>query len=98
MSSLTRTILSTVVYVAKELLPQHVLLLPHVSALFLEVYQLSETSPPEVILQEVGEGTIKFTEQWLLNQLDVYLHRYMSFKYIHKKLVQFSSVKKGILY
>ena len=63
MSLLTRAILSTVVYVAKELLPQHALLLPHVSAVFREVYQLSETSPSEDILLEVREGTIKFTAQ-----------------------------------
>ena len=86
MSQLTRAILSTVVYVAKELLPQHALLLPHVSAVFRKVYQPPETSTSEDLLLEVGEGTIKFTAQWLLNQLVVYLHRYMSFKRIHKKV------------
>ena len=47
MSQLTRATLSTVVYVAKKLLPQHALLLPHVSIIFREVYQCSETSPSE---------------------------------------------------
>ena len=77
-SQLTRATLTTVVYVAKELLPQHALLLPHVSAVFREAYQFSESS-------EVGEGTIKFTSQWLLNQLVIHLHRYMNYKCIHKK-------------
>ena len=86
MSQLTRATLSTVVYVAKELLPQHALLLPHVSTIFREVYQCSEASLSEDLLLEVGEGTIKFTAQWLLNQLVVYLHRYMSFKCVHKKV------------
>ena len=54
--------------------------------LFREVYQPAETSPSEDVLLDVGEGTIKFTAQWLLNQLVVYSHRYTSFKCIHKKV------------
>lgn len=33
----------------------------------------------------VGEGTVKFSSRWLLNQLFVYLSPYMSYKCVHMK-------------
>ena len=82
MSQLTKAILTTVVYVAKQLLPQHALLLPQASIVFLEEYQ---SSLSEDVHLEVGEGMIRFTSHWLLNQLLIYMHQYMSYKCVHKK-------------
>lgn len=35
---------------------------------------------------DVGEGTIKYSTQWLLNQLIVYLQHHMTYKCIHNGL------------
>ena len=82
---LTKALLITVVHVAKTILPHHALLLPEASNVFLEAYLRQDSLPTEDVNLEVGEGIIKFTSQWLLNQLVIYLHRYMSFRCIHKK-------------
>ena len=90
MTQLTKAILTTVVYVAKQLLPQHALLLPQASMVFLQEYQ-SATS--DDVHLEVGEGMIKFTSHWLLNQLLIHLHQHMSCVYI-RNLAQSSFVKE----
>lgn len=88
---LTKGILTTVVYVAKEILPQHAVLLPEASDVFIEAFRASSSpdlpgvsSSPDLHL-DVEEGTIKLTSQWVLSQLLIYLHRYLDYKCIHKR-------------
>ena len=85
MTQLTKATLTTVVHVAKVILSQHALLLPQASDVFLETYQGSGASVSDDIHLEVGEGIIKYTSHWLLNQLVLHLHHHMSYKCIHKK-------------
>ena len=80
---LSKAILDTVLYVARELLNQRAMMLPDVSNFFLKEY-LRSTPDSECIL-EGKEGTIKFTSKWLLIQLQMHLHLHMEHTCIHKK-------------
>ena len=73
---------STAIYVANHLLMQQALLLPHVSALFLQLYGTASDQSPNV---ETGESTIKYSSRWLLTQLILYLGIHMEYKCVHKK-------------
>ncbi len=83
---LTQAVLQAVLFVAKELASQRAVLLPVVSQVFLNAYKPSDTdqTADEVYL-DVGEGTIKYSSRWLLNQLIVYLQDLMSYKCVHKR-------------
>ena len=81
---LTRTVLHTALYVARELLNQRAVLLPGVSRTFLLTYGHSLSESDEQIL-EGGEDTIKFSSRWLLRQLIMHLCNHMDYKCIHKK-------------
>ena len=81
---LTRTVLYTALYVARELLNQRALLLPHVSRIFLSTYGHSTPESDEQIL-EGREGTIKFSSCWLLKQLIMHLCTHMEYRCVHKK-------------
>ena len=87
-NSLNKAILSAVIFVAENLVSQKATLLPVVCHVFLSSY--CDTQPAgsiksiELIL-EVGEGSVKFTSSWLLNQLILYLNPYMSYKCVHMK-------------
>ena len=74
---LTQSVLQAVLYVAKELACQRAVLLPVVSQEFLHAYypDQSDESSKQVYLG-VGEGTIKYSSQRLLNQLIVHLHQH----------------------
>ncbi len=83
---LTKAVLQAVLFVAKELACQRAVLLPVISQVFLDAYE--PTQPDESsdqVYLDVGEGTIKYSSQWLLNQLIVYLQQHMSYKCIHKR-------------
>ena len=62
-SQLTKATLMTVLYVAKEILPQKAVLLPEASDVFIEAFGAPLLSDLHL---NVEEGTIKFTSQWLL--------------------------------
>ena len=81
---LTRTVLDTAIFVARELLNQRAVLLPHVSRVFLHTYGQSTIDNDEQIL-EGREGTIKFSSRWLLKQLIMHLCNHMDYKCVHKK-------------
>ena len=81
---LTRTVLHTAIFVARELLNQRAVLLPHVSRVFLHTYGQSTSDSNEQIL-EGREGTIKFSSRWLLKQLIMHLCNHMDYKCVHKK-------------
>ena len=64
----------------------------HKYQVFLKAYQPSSDSESNDIYIDIGEGTIKFTSNWLLNHLVIHLHQHMSYKCIHKK---FGLYRKG---
>ena len=87
-NSLNKAILSAVIFVAENLVSQRATLLPLVCRVFLSSY--CDTQPASSIksielILEVGEGSVKFTSSWLLNQLILYLNPYMSCKCVHMK-------------
>ena len=78
---LTKAVLQAVLYVAKELANQRAVLLPVVLQVFLDTYQPDELSSQ--VHLDVGEGTIKYSTQWLLNQLIAHLQQHVSYKCNH---------------
>ncbi len=83
---LTKAVLQAVLFVANELACQRAVLLPVISQVFLDAYE--PTQPDESsdqVYLDVGKGTIKYSSQWLLNQLIVYLQLHMSYKCIHNR-------------
>ena len=82
--TLTKSILKAVLVVADHLLQQRAVLLPNISQVFLEEYGGPLMGAVDLIL-EVGDCTVKFSSQWLLHQLIICLHAYMSYKCEHRK-------------
>ena len=85
---LTKAVLQAVLYVAKELANQQAVLLPVFSQVFLDTYepnQPDESSSQVHVHLDVGEGTIKYSTQWLLNQLIAHLQQHASYKCNHKR-------------
>ena len=80
---LTRTMLHTaiIIYVAREVLNQRAVLLPHISQIF---FHTSTPDSDEQIL-EAGEGTIKLSSRWLLKQLIMHLCNHVDYTCVHKK-------------
>ena len=79
---LTKSLLRVVIVIADHLLHQRAVLLPQVAHIFLEAYGAFETGTVDL---EVGDSVVNFSSRWLLQQLIIYLHAYMSFKCEHKK-------------
>lgn len=81
--------LHTVLYVAKELLNQRAMLLPHIANQFLTEYysdQFTEYQADSMDYTLIGrESSIKFTSKWLLKQLLSYLYQHMDHTCVHKK-------------
>ena len=79
--------LTTVLHVAKHLQHHEALLLPNVSAYFLDLYcgdgEWSNEVPVEL---EVSDGTANFTHKWLLHLLIIYLQPYMQYKCVFRKI------------
>ena len=65
------------------------LLLPWVCRIFLGTYTESHASsnsePTSELVLEVGESSVKFKAQWLLNQLIIHLHQYMSYRCMYRR-------------
>ena len=75
-TQLTQAKLTAVRYVANAIMSQHALLLPQVSKVFLKAYQPTTGVESNDINIDTGDGTIRFTSNWLLNQLVLYLHQH----------------------
>ena len=88
--SVTRPLLSVVLYIAGEFVSQRVVLLPPASKMFCQAYD-PENIDMNIQL-EVSEGTILFTSKWLLNQLIVHFQDHMKYKCIRKK---FGTILQG---
>ena len=82
--TLIKSILKAGLVIADHLLQQRAVLLPHISQVFLEAYGVPLLGAVDLNL-EVGDSTIKFSSWWLLHQLIIYLHVYMSYKCEHRK-------------
>ena len=83
-SELTRAILATVLFVAKNFQQGRALLLPHCVRVFLDNYPPAKDS--DDLHLELGDGTIKFSSRWLLHQLITYLQPYMNYKSVINKI------------
>ena len=67
---LTSAVLSAVLFVAENLIQQKAVLLPWACQIFLQAYCNDQTGSTSTQLTlEIGESNVKFTSQWLLNQL-----------------------------
>ena len=64
--AITKAILHTMLYVADEIMHERAVLLPHVS---LTAYTENSDAHQTVHVLKVGEGTVRYTTQWLLNQV-----------------------------
>ena len=83
---LTNAILSAVLFVAENLIQQKAVIFPWACQVFLHIYCNDQPcSMPIQLTLEVGENNVRFTSQWLLNQLILYLNQYMLYKCMHKK-------------
>jgi len=85
--TLTSAILSSVLFVAKHLLPHKAVLLPWVCNVFLQAYGVvctGDINSRQVVL-EVGDRSVQFSSRWLLHQLIIYLDVYMMHKCTHMK-------------
>ena len=65
--AITKAILHTMLYVADEIMHERAVLLPHVSQVFLTAYTENSDAHQTVHVLKVGEGTVRYTTQWLLN-------------------------------
>ena len=81
---LTKAVLATVIFVAQKLQQERALLLPHVVSVFLD--NCPQAKDNEELYLELGDGTVKFSARWLMNQLITYLQPYMSYKCVVNKL------------
>ena len=86
-NTLTKAVLTAVLYVAERLLQNKALLLPEVSRVFLEVYGVTHFDSIKSLdlTLEVGNSTVKFSSRWVLSQLIIYLNPYMQYKCVHMK-------------
>ena len=83
---LTSAVLSAVMFVAENLIQQKAVLLPWACQIFLQAYSDDQIgSTPTKLTLEVGESCVRFTSQWLLNQLILHLNQYILYKCMHKK-------------
>ena len=83
---LTSAVLSAVLFVAENLIQRKAVLLPWACQIFLQAYCNDQTGSTSTQLTlEVGESSVRFTSQWLLNQLILHLNQYMLYKCMHKK-------------
>ena len=73
--TVTKATLHAVVHVANEITHERAVLLSRVSQVFLTSYTEDGDSETDrnVLVLEVGEGTVKYTTRWLLNQLILHL-------------------------
>ena len=77
--------MSAVLCVAENLIQQKAVL-PWGCQIFLQAYCNDQTgSTPTQLTLEVGESSVRFTSQWLRNQLILHLNQYMVYKCMHKK-------------
>jgi len=74
---LTKAVLQAVLYVVKERACQQAVLLPVVSQVFLRAYEPTHSDESSnTVYLNVAEGTIKYSSQWLLNQLIVHIQQH----------------------
>ena len=83
-STLTKSILQAVLFVADNLLHQRAVLLPQVCQVFLQTHSRVEQAS-ELVL-EVDNTLVKFTSRWLLHQLILYLNSFMEYKCEHRRI------------
>lgn len=79
---LTKCILHIVTYLARVLLENQAVLLPHLSRMFLSLY--TSSSSEECII-DTEEGSVKFSSKWLLKQVLVHLHHHLAFRCVHRR-------------
>ena len=85
--TLTKAVLTAILFVAEHLVQNKALLLPQVCRVFLEAYGVLYTDSIKSVdlTLEVGENKVKFSSRWVLNQLIIHLNPYVQYKCIHMK-------------
>lgn len=73
-----QAVLATVIHIAKLLLQDKAILLPQAATFFHMNYPVEEEN--SCLCLDVGDGTITFTNKWLLNQLILHLEPHMSYR------------------
>ena len=81
----TQATLHAVQYVADQIMHQRAVLLPSVSKVFLAAYTRDSETESNVHVLEVGDGTVKYTTRWLLNQTILHLQSFINYKCVHRK-------------
>lgn len=90
---LTNAILSAVLFVAENLIQQKAVIFPWACQVFLHIYCNDQPcSMPIQLTLEVGENNVRFTSQWLLNQLILYLNQLVYFIQMHAQEVWYCAV------
>ena len=84
-TAVMKATLHAVLYVADEIMHERAVLLPSVSKVFLAAYTTDSETDSNVHVLEVGEGTVKYTTRWLLNQIILHLQSFITYKCIHRK-------------
>ena len=84
-TAVTQATLHAVLYVADEIMHQRAVLLPSVSIVFLAAYTTDSETDSNVHVLAVGEGTVKYTTRWLLNQIILHLQSFINYKCVHRK-------------
>ena len=84
-TAVTQATLHAVLYVADEIMHQRAVLLPSVSKVFLAAYTTDSETDSNVHVLAVGEGTVKYTTRWLLNQIILHLQSFINYKCVHRK-------------
>ena len=86
-SKLTIAILTSILFVAKHLLPQKAVLVPQACHAFLEAYGVHciEDIKSFQLTLEVEESSVQFSSWWLLHQLIFYLDTFVMHKRVHIK-------------
>lgn len=86
-SKLTRSILEAIIFVANQLQQEKALLLSSAVTIFIEHYTEKKLTCSISSLNlkiDTEDSTVHFSNRWLLNNLLIYLNKYMSIKCIHK--------------
>ena len=83
-SVVNQAVLKTVIHIAKLLQQDKAILLPQAATLFRMKYPVGEEN--SCLNLDVGDGTITFTNKWLLNQLILHLEPHMSYRCVAPRL------------
>ena len=83
--NVTKAVTHTLLYVASEFMHERAVLLPQASKVFLKAFNSENSMDQNEFVLEVKDGMVKFTSQWLLQQLIFHLQTHIEYKCVQKK-------------